>query len=161
MVLINMRRKDREVTDISRIKEIMESCTCCHLGLVDGKYPYIVPLSFGFEESEGRFTLYFHGAKEGRKAELIQRHPYACFEMETGYEIIKSDTACHYSANYQSIIGEGNIEMLETTEQKKEALQFIMRHYTGKQGWNFPTQMLEATCAMKLEIEKLSCKVHG
>ena len=32
-----MRRKDREVNDFSKIKEIIADCVCCRLGLVDNK----------------------------------------------------------------------------------------------------------------------------
>lgn len=155
-----MRRKEREVTDLKRMKEIMEACRVCHLGMADGKSVYIVPLNFGFFEKNGHFTLYFHGAKEGRKVDLIQKNQYAGFQMETGYELKCADIACNYSANYQSIIGEGAITTLDTLERKKEALQLIMWHQTGKQDWDFSPQMLEATCVMKLEVEKLSCKVH-
>lgn len=155
-----MRRKEREVTDLKRIKKIMQDCNICHLGLADGKSVYMVPLSFGFCEKSGHFTLYFHGAKEGRKVDLIRKNQYAGFQMETGYELKSADIACNYSANYQSIIGEGNITIIEAPEQKKEALQLIMLHQTGKQDWDFPMQMVEATCVMKLEVEELSCKVH-
>ena len=36
------------------------------IGFFDGDEVYIVPLSFGFEEKEGRYTFYMHGAKAGR-----------------------------------------------------------------------------------------------
>lgn len=32
-----MRRKDREITDFSKMTEIMKACDCCRLGLVDEK----------------------------------------------------------------------------------------------------------------------------
>ncbi|RAZ95235.1 pyridoxamine 5'-phosphate oxidase family protein, partial [Klebsiella oxytoca] len=61
-----MRRTDREVTDPVKIREIITSCDCCRLGFCDGERAYVVPLDFGFEERDGRYTFYFHGAKEGR-----------------------------------------------------------------------------------------------
>ena len=53
-----MRRKDREVTDIAKIKEIMRNCNACRVGFADGDKVYIVPLSFGFTETvmELRYT---------------------------------------------------------------------------------------------------------
>ena len=45
-----MRRKDREVTDREKIKDIVGRCSCCRLGFQDEGGVYIVPLSFGFTE---------------------------------------------------------------------------------------------------------------
>lgn len=41
-----MRRKDREITDLNKICEVMEKCICLHLGLNDNEKKYIVPLNF-------------------------------------------------------------------------------------------------------------------
>ena len=67
-----MRRKDREVTELETVKEIIRQCDVLRLGLADGDYPYIVPMNFGWEEKEGRLYFYLHGAAEGRKAELLR-----------------------------------------------------------------------------------------
>ena len=40
-----MRRKDREVTDFSKMIDILKSCDCCRLGLVDGNEAYIVSMN--------------------------------------------------------------------------------------------------------------------
>ena len=67
-----MRRKDREVTELETVKEIIRQCDVLRLGLADGDYPYIVPMNFGWEEKGGRLYFYLHGASEGRKAELLR-----------------------------------------------------------------------------------------
>ena len=54
-----MRRKDREVTDDGTIDEIIRSAHCLRLGLVDNGIAYIVPMSFGFENREGKRIFYF------------------------------------------------------------------------------------------------------
>ncbi|MDP4094583.1 MAG: pyridoxamine 5'-phosphate oxidase family protein, partial [Bacillota bacterium] len=38
-----MRRKDREVSDINEIENIIEKCKVCHLAMVDKGLPYVVP----------------------------------------------------------------------------------------------------------------------
>ena len=66
-----MRRADRAVTDRERILQVIESCECCRVGFSCPEGAYIVPLNFAFVPgSPDRF--YFHGAHEGRKAELIR-----------------------------------------------------------------------------------------
>ena len=41
-----MRRKDREITDIQKIKEILSKARYLHLGLFEGVYPYVVPIHY-------------------------------------------------------------------------------------------------------------------
>ena len=62
-----MRRKDRQVTDWQEICAILDACQVLHLGLQGADGPYVVPLSFGWEEQAGRIVLYFHGASAGEK----------------------------------------------------------------------------------------------
>ena len=69
-----MRKKEREVTDLDEIIEIMQGCDVCRLGLNDEDgYPYVVPLNFGLQRQAGSIRLYFHGATEGHKLDLIRR----------------------------------------------------------------------------------------
>ena len=75
-----MRRKEREVTDYNKMIEILKSCDCCRIGLVDDKGAYIVPMNFGYEDNNGKLTLYFHGATEGKKIDLINNQPEISFE---------------------------------------------------------------------------------
>ena len=158
-----MRRKDREVTDRKAIIKIIESCQCCRIGFQDDSEVYIVPLNFGFEYDEERYVLYFHGAKEGRKIDLIAKSPRVVFEMDTNHEIYAKDNneiACAYTARFQSVIGTGKVSMVCDADEKKHGLLLIMEHTTQKCEWSFDEKMLNAVAVFKLEVEKLSCKVH-
>lgn len=155
-----MRRKDREITDPGKIQQILSSCHCCRLGLCDQGKAYIVPLNFGCALENGKYVLYFHGAQEGRKIDLIRETGWAGFEMDTGYQLNEADQACGYSAAFQSIIGGGKVSFIEDPEEKKKALCCIMAHNTSRSDWVFPEAALKATCVYKLEVEELSCKEH-
>ena len=100
-----MRRKDREVTDRQEIIKIIENCQCCRIGFQDDGEVYIVPLNFGFEYDEERYVLYFHGAKEGRKIDLIAKNPFVGFEMDTNHEIYAkgdNEIACAFPLVFQA-----------------------------------------------------------
>lgn len=155
-----MRRKDREITDPMKIADIISRCTCCRIGFYDDGEVYIVPLNFGYACNEGRYTFYFHGAAEGRKIELIRKNPDVGFEMDTNYALNEADIACGYSARFQSIIGNGVMEIVTDMEEKKEGLRLLMEHNTGKREWEFDEKMLNAVTVFKLEITKISCKEH-
>lgn len=156
-----MRRKDRAVTDPVIIREIITACTCCRLGLCDGGRAYIVPLNFGFVEKDGRYTLYFHSAKEGRKIELLRRTRWAAFEMDFGYELIEGPRACDYSARYSCVMGGGPVTLVEDMEEKHTGLTAIMAHATGKDQWDFEKAALDAAQVIRLEVEELTCKVRA
>lgn len=69
---MSMRRKDREITDITKLLEIVDEAKVLHLGLLDEGYPYIVPLHYGYVYEQDTLPFYMHSAKEGLK--LLMRH---------------------------------------------------------------------------------------
>ena len=155
-----MRRKDREVTDLNKICDILDRCHCCRVGFNDQGQVYIVPLNFGYVQSEGKFTFYFHGAQAGRKYDLIQSSPTVGFELDTDYKLNEGDMACDYSARFQSIIGTGVISMVTEREQKIAGLNHVMKQSTGKGDWQYDERMLNAVAVFKLEVTELACKEH-
>lgn len=157
---MDMRRHDREITDPAKIDEIIRACHCCRLGFADAGEVYIVPLNFGFTSEGGKRTFYFHGATEGRKIGLIRQSPRVAFELDTHYRLNEAETACGYSARFQSVMGTGIVHLLEDHAEKAEALRHIMQHNTGKADWTFPEAMLTGTAVFRCEVETISCKEH-
>ena len=132
----------------------------CRLGLRDGERVYVVPVNFGLWEGEGKTFLYFHGAREGRKADLIRQTGCACFEMDTGYRLQGGERACDYTAAFQSIIGEGAVAEVTDPAEKERGLNAVMHQITGKDRWAYGPAMLEAVGVFRLEVETLTCKEH-
>lgn len=155
-----MRRKDRAITDPAKIRAVLAECQVCRLGLRDGERVYVVPLNFGLAEREGKQFLYFHGAKEGRKADLIRQGGYACFEMDTGYRLQSGEQACDYTAAFRSIIGEGTVAEVTDPSEKETGLNAVMRQCTGLDRWTYGPAMLDAVGIFRLEVESLTCKEH-
>lgn len=155
-----MRRKDRAVTDPAKIRAVLAECQVCRLGLRDGERVYVVPLNFGLAEREGKQFLYFHGAKEGRKADLIRQGGCACFEMDTGYRLQSGEQACDYTAAFRSIIGEGTVAEVTDPAEKETGLSAVMRQCTGQDRWTYGPAMLDAVGIFRLEVESLTCKEH-
>lgn len=155
-----MRRNDREITDPNRIDEIIRACDCCRLGFADGETCYMVPLNFGFcREGETR-VFYFHGASEGRKLDLARRLGRAAFEMDTGHQLRVGDKGCTCTLAFQSVMGEGTVEVLTDREEKRRGLLRIMEQNTGRGDWTFPDKAVDETAVLRLRVESISCKVH-
>ena len=155
-----MRRKDREVTDPVRIREIIASCDCCRLGLCGGGRAYVVPMDFGVTEKDGRYAFYFHSAKEGRKIGLLRESGWASFEMDRGHEWVTGPRACDYTSRFQCVMGGGPVTFLETPEEKRAGLNAILGHVDGKDQWEIEEAALNGVCVFRLDVEELTCKVH-
>lgn len=153
-----MRRKDREVMDFEELIAIMKKCDVCRIALNDSGYPYILPLNFGLAVKDGRAELYFHGAPEGTKYELMQRDSRAGFEMDCGHELRFGEDNCSCTMDYESVIGRGHIEMVPD-EEKLAALRILMEHY--REGdFPFNPAVVAKTRVFKLVVEQMTGKIH-
>lgn len=155
-----MRRQDRRITDPAMICAVLDKCRTLHLGLVEDGSVYIVPLNYGWTEENGRYILYAHSAAEGRKIDLIRGGADVGFEMETGVEYFDADTACGWGNRYESIIGEGRATLLETPEEKRQALAAIMAHYSARKDYTFEDAMVNLVQVIQIDVTALSCKIH-
>lgn len=154
----SMRRKDKEIIDKEKIEQIIESCDCCRIGLVDKDKPYIIPLNFAYINEGNKQLFYFHGSKIGKKIDLINKNKYAGFEMDTNHMLKKSEEACKYSFKYQSIIGTGIITIVTDLNEKINGLKLLMKHYSDKDNWSFNEKIIEEIAVIKLEVEEITCK---
>lgn len=153
-----MRKSNREVTSREELISILDNCDTCRLGLSDDGQPYVVPLNFGYRWDPDDLTLYFHCAVEGRKLDIIRANPRACFEMDCRHELKTGELACDFSLNYESIIGEGLIEILADPLEKKAALDQIMRHYSERTGWTYDEKVLAKTVILRLRAARFTGK---
>ena len=153
-----MRRSDREITDIEEIIKIIEKCDVCRLALSEDNVPYIVPLSFGLEYTDGNLVLYFHGAKEGRKLDIINKNPFACFEVDCSRKLIEADEACKFSTEYESVIGSGRISLCTEKPEKTNALKQFMKNYSKDKEFTFSDRELESVTVFRLNVAEVSGK---
>jgi nitroimidazol reductase NimA-like FMN-containing flavoprotein (pyridoxamine 5'-phosphate oxidase superfamily) len=152
-----MRRKDREVTDKIVIEEILAKSEICRIAIQDNGYPYIVPLNYGYCDN----ALYFHCAKEGKKIDLIRLNNKVGFEIENFSRINKSEQPCKWSMHYLSLIGTGEIEIIEDTADKKKGLDIIMNHYGKTTANEYVESHVNNIVILKLNIKELTAKGNG
>ena len=151
-----MRRSDREITDFDDIIEIIKKCDVCRLALYDEEYPYILPLNFGMQVEEGNIVLYFHGANEGKKYELIEKNNKVSFEMDCEHRLVMDDEKMNCTMEYESVIGQGIIEKVPN-EQKDCALLALMRQYHQEE-FSFNKNILSQTTVLKLTVNNYTAK---
>jgi len=153
-----MRRSDREITKKPEIIEIVEKCDVCRLAFSENNIPYIVPMNYGYEYTDGKLTLYFHGAKEGRKHEIMRENPVACFEMDCSHKLIEADEAGDYTMEYESVTGIGHICLCTDKPDKINALKQLMRKYAKDKEFTFSDRVLESVTVYKLEVTEFTGK---
>ncbi|MCM1325305.1 MAG: pyridoxamine 5'-phosphate oxidase family protein [Bacteroidales bacterium] len=153
-----MRRSDREIKEFADIVAIMEKCDVCRIALNNDGYPYILPLNFGMCVKDGRIELYFHGAVEGTKYDLMEKDNRASFEMDCEHRLVTELDSGNCTMEYKSVIGQGHIEMIPEDE-KYDALCILMRHYHQEE-FPFNKEVMPRTKVFKLVVEKVTGKAR-
>lgn len=155
-----MRKANREIKDEQLMRQTLETADTCHLALNTGGAPYIVPLSYGYTLEEGSLTFYFHCAGEGQKLELMDADNRAGFEVDCGQKLVTGPKACHYSTQFMSVVGWGLLERLTDPAAKKTALSHLMRHYSGRDDWDFDEKVLNHTTVLRLTVREFTGKAN-
>lgn len=150
-------RREREVTDLDEIIQILDKCMILHLGLVDGDEPYVVPLNYGYTMEDGKLTLYMHGAKTGHKLDLIRANPKVFFEMDCDVHPFEGNHACQYGTTYASVMGRGVAYIIEDVEEKIKALNIFMKTQTGKD-FEFNEKLVGVVSIIKVDVLDYTAK---
>lgn len=154
-----MRNEKREVKNIVDLLKIMNTCKICRISMMDGEMPYIIPISFGYTFKDNILTLYFHGAKEGHKMDLIGNGAFAAFEMDCNTRLIEGEAACAHSYYYASICGNGRMTVVDAEAERVMGMKHIMYHQTGK-NFEITEEMLKGTAVFKLTVAQFTGKCH-
>ena len=153
-----MRRSDRDITDFDEIAAIMQKCDVCRIALNTGDYPYIVPLNFGMAVKDHTIELYFHGALEGTKYDLMRRDDRVCFEMDCGHKLMLEEDTGNCTMGYWSVIGRGRMVILPE-EEKRDGLRILMAHYRAED-FAYNEAVVPRTNVFKLVVESVTGKAR-
>jgi nitroimidazol reductase NimA-like FMN-containing flavoprotein (pyridoxamine 5'-phosphate oxidase superfamily) len=148
-----MRRTEQEITDPKAVEELLKRGQVCHVAMCDGDKPYVVPLCYGYADG----AIYIHCAREGRKLEVLRKNSNVCFEITIDGAVTKGDAACDWAFAYKSVIGFGRAELIEDANRKREALDVIMRQFSGPAG-PYSEGSLARTLIIKVEIASMTGK---
>jgi uncharacterized protein len=148
-----MRRKEKEIKDSSEIEAIIRDARVCRLALSENDRPYIVPLCFGYKDN----ALYFHGAGEGKKIDMVKENPRVCFEFDIQAEPIEAEDPCFWGMKFKSVIGFGTASLVTDEKEKETALGIIMGQYSDRRH-SFDADFVRATTVIQVEVEEMTGK---
>lgn len=151
-----MRKADREIKDFDKILALIENADVVRVAFSSEKYPYIVPLSFGYEVVDGKLTFYFHGAKEGYKLDLLKRNNNVCVEGDLfrGYR----PTGHSVTADYKSFIAFGKMEIVDDLEEKVKGLQLLLDHCKTPDYSARECALRDITAVLKVSVDYITAK---
>jgi len=152
-----MRRKDREVAEISEIKEIIKNGQVVVLGLVDGETPYLVPLNYAFVDERGQASLYFHSALAGHKIDLIKENNKCSFVIYNDLGVKATEQGRSATNYYECIMGDGTITELTDLTDKRAGAKRLLEKY-GFPNLGVDDEALNKTFIAKIVINKMSGK---
>lgn len=121
----SIRQISRTVTNQTRIDKFLSEAKTGHLGLADKEIPYVIPLNFIWWND----AIYYHGAAEGRKVEIIKENTNACFTVSENYGTLVDPVPAHTDTAYMSVLLFGTVEIVHNIEEATAALQQLLHKY--------------------------------
>ena len=149
-----MRKSKREIKSFDEIVDVLNRCDTIRLGLSDIEYPYVVPLSFGFETENGKIVIYVHGAQDGKKHDLISRNNKVCVEADICHRF--AETKKSVTTVYESVIGYGTAEKVYGNEMMK-GLRLLLAH-CGYEGFPFDQSVTNILTVYKITLDTVTGK---
>ncbi len=159
---VSVRRKERAQTSPAKVIEALFAGSQLTLALKDQPCPYAVTVNYAPLLMDDELYLIFHGAKAGRKYELLRRCPQAGFTV-TLQSYVHNTGDCKSSTFYQSVCGEGTVSFLQG-KQAVQALVALLQHL----GSSLPAEVLGsriepgmgAVQCFALKVSRAALKEH-
>ena len=121
VTMTEMRRKDRLLPEMAAWKAV-DKCeyAVLSLALEDGT-PYAVPINVARDGA----AVYFHGAREGVKARLLEKNPRVCLTCVCEAESVPEEATMRYT----SAIAFGTAEPVNDPVEKGTALRLLCQKH--------------------------------
>ena len=110
-----------------------------------------------YHMEEGKLTFYIHGAKWGRKLDVMRANPKVFCTLECDVVPFDGDIACRYGTTYSSVMGLGKAEILEDVEEKKKGLSILMKTQTGKD-FTFEDRLVSIVAVIRIDADEYTAK---
>lgn len=153
-----MRRKDRQITNPTEIKAIIDKADACRIAFAVDNTPYIVALNFGYEWNDELPVFYFHCAHEGKKIDLMKQNSLVCLQLDVDHEFEYIEEKVYCTMNYGSVIAMGKLELVTNEEERVKGLDLIMQHADRPIPKEYPESSLKRTTVLRYTATELTAK---
>lgn len=153
------RLPKRESYDKAAIYKILDEALICHVGFAQGNQPFVIPTIHARRGDE----LILHGATTSRMLKHISAGNPVCVTITLLDGLVIARSVFHNSMNYRSVVLFGCGHVIESEEERLEALRVLTEHVMPGR-WSearLPNRKeLKATTLVALPIESASAKVR-
>ncbi len=147
-------RRHRQQLSKEECEGILGRCTSGVLALAgDGGYPYAVPLSYVYVNG----AIIFHSAVQGHKVDAIRRDNRCSFCVIEQDEIKPAE----FTTYFRSVIAFGRIRILESADDKVQALRLLGRRYSPNDEPGLQHEIdksLDHVLLLRLDIDHMTGK---
>ena len=152
-----MTKRELQITDESRIRQILDTAKVLHLGLSVNDEPYVVPMNYGYVMEEDKLVLYLHSAVRGKKLDMIRQNPKVFFELDCDRIPFEGEKPCQYGLSYASVMGRGRARIVEDVEEKKKAMSILMKTQTEKD-FSFDDRLVSIVAVIRIDVAEYTAK---
>ena len=152
-----MTKRERQITEPEKIREILDKAKVLQLGLCVDNEPYVVPMNYGYAFEGEKLVLYLHSAVRGKKLDMLRQNPNVFFAMDCARIPFEGKVACQYGMSYSSIMGRGNARILEDSEEKQQAMSALMKAQTGKD-FDFNAPLVSIVAVIRIDVTEYTAK---
>lgn len=161
---LRMRRFENGTRDPAMISAILDQISIVHVGCFDEEYPYVVPLSFGYEIKDGKLLVYLHSAREGHKIDLWKKNPHVALTFSTFYNHPdRLYKGCMH--DFRSVMALGTIAPVDRKTQSGlhgTAVQTILRqNQRGRTQFSVPHFMWMGIYVVTCDMENVVGKFEN
>jgi len=154
------RKPERGLYDRETIYQILDEALICHVGFVENKQPYVIPINFARVGD----TIFLHGAIASRLLKHIAVGHALCVEVTLVDGLVLARSVFNHSINYRSVVLFGSGRLVEEDQAKLAALEAITEHLIPGR-WRearLPNaKELKATSVVEIKIDEGSAKVRS
>ena len=152
-----MTKRERQITDETQIRTILDTAKVLHLGLCVNDEPYVVPMNYGYCLEDGKLVLYLHSALQGKKLDMIRTNPKIFFELDCDRMPFEGKVPCQYGLVYSSVMGRGTAHIVENVEEKKKAMSILMKTQTSKE-FTFEDRLVSIVAVIRIDVSEYTAK---
>ena len=120
------------IEDKERVEEIISRCEICYVGITDLEGdPYVIPMNFGYQDG----VIYLHSGPTGSSIDMLNKNNKVCITFSIDHELVfqHPQVACSYRMKAKSVICRGKVGFIEDLDEKRQALDIIMKHYIDRE----------------------------
>jgi nitroimidazol reductase NimA-like FMN-containing flavoprotein (pyridoxamine 5'-phosphate oxidase superfamily) len=153
------RLPKRGAFDRETVYGILDEGFVCHVGFLADGHPVVIPTAYG----RAGDVVYIHGSRASRMLRAAGAGAEVCVTVTLIDGLVLARSAFHHSMNYRSVVIFGTARVVESDEEKTEALRAFTEHVMrGRWDEVRPpsAQELNQTTVLALSLEEASAKVR-